>query len=66
MDAAGHLAKAERLLDRAARGTDEQPYVDDGWLIWLGVGHAVAAIAIELGVPHPAAPQAGGTDVPGV
>lgn len=58
MTAAEHLDKAAKLLDdvSAANGADDQLSIVEMGL--EAIGHALAAIAIELGVPRPVQPAA--------
>lgn len=53
-----HLAEAEALL-----ATPKDPYLLPGSYmdlgpVWAAIGHALVAIAVELGAPHTAAAAA--------
>lgn len=60
MTAEQHLERAEQLLEQAQQADAGYELPARLGVALEAVGHAVAAVAIELGVPHPNAPIAGG------
>lgn len=62
MNAADHLARAEIILDTMPEPTAPEFNMLDLSLSVHALAHAVTAIAIELGVPHPNAPTGGKAD----
>ena len=61
MTAEEHLAETERLLNSADQVLDREWAPADSAMLLLAIGHGLAAVAIELGVPHaqPASQGAG-------
>lgn len=62
MNAADHLAQAERNLAFATEQADEGFVQEENNLLLRALVHAVAAVAIEMGVPPVAQAPAGGSD----
>lgn len=52
MTAEQHLAEAERLLNSADQVLDREWAPADSAMLLLAIGHGLAAVAVELGVPH--------------
>lgn len=59
MTAAEHLARAEQLLTEADGKAGLWEASDVLALALNAIGHGLAAVAIELGAPHPAASGTG-------
>lgn len=47
-----HIARAEGLADKADLNIQDGLAVEDNGELWLGILHALIALAVEGGVPH--------------
>lgn len=64
MTPAEHLTAAEGLLAQVGEFDTEGSRGEAAFLAAWAAAHALMAIAVELGAPHPAAPGGGETSAP--